>query len=1001
MALWLLSLWPAPVAWGQAVGGIRGAVEDKDFGGPLRNVRVQILETDDATTTGEDGQFIFPEVEPGTYTLLFSRDGFTRQVVSDVVVSPGRLTEVSASLAGEFVEMEEFIVQDLELGGGSEIGLLNLRMEVPALMDSLSAELMSKAGASDAAAALRLVAGSTVQDGKYAVIRGLPDRYVSSQMNGVRLPTADPDKRAVELDQFPAAAIESIRVSKTFTPDQQGDASGGAVNMILKGIPEEASLKVSGQVGYQSEATFQDVLSYDGGGVNFWGTDDGREIQFDRIGDNWTGAVGVSEETTPIDYKWSLSGGGSHVLDSGVEIGGFGSFFYERDSAFFGNGIDDKYWVLDPGDPLTPQFGSNERPSQGNFTTSLLDVQQGEQSVRWGGLGMLGAETENHSLSLVYLYTRVAEDVATLAENTRGKNSLHQFWPEFYGPQYENYDPEDPNHPGNIDREASPYVRTETLDYSERTTQTVQFRGTHTLPEWDVEIEDLFRLLPAELDWTAAFSTATLDEPDKRQFGSIWWGPSYSPGFPPYVPPGVSDAVHRPFKPAANTNLGFFQRTWKDISEDSAQYAANLKLPFEQWSGDEGYTKFGFFADAVTRDFDQDSFANFGDESVWEAPWEERWSQVFPSQEHPIFPTDTDVDYHGEQDIRALYSMADVPLSSAFKVVGGFRVETTELIVINDAEENAAWNPPGQGSTEVLPGFYPEGADVRFEQDDVLPAISVEYRPIDSVTVRGSYSQTVARQTFKELTPIQQSEFLGGDVFVGFPGLKMSALDNYDLRVDYVPYQGGLFSFSYFYKDITDPIEYVQAFGDFIFTTPRNYPEGRLSGFEVEVRQRLDQFFEELEGISVGANATFIDSEVTLPQEEQELFRQPNLMVPITTRDMTNAPEYLYNLYLTYDLERYATEYAVFYTVTGDTLVAGAGQSRGNFIPSVYRTEYGMLNMSLTRRLSEQLALKLQAKNLLNPDIETVYRSKYIDGDKTKTSYKRGIELSLSLSYEF
>ena len=71
-----------------------------------------------------------------------------------------------------------------------------------------------------------LVPGTTIQDGKYAVVRGLPDRYVNSQMNGVRLPSADPDKRAVQLDQFPSEMIESVQVTKTFTPDQQADASG-------------------------------------------------------------------------------------------------------------------------------------------------------------------------------------------------------------------------------------------------------------------------------------------------------------------------------------------------------------------------------------------------------------------------------------------------------------------------------------------------------------------------------------------------------------------------------------------------------------------------------------------------------------------------------------------------------------------------------------------------------------------------------------------------------
>ena len=66
----------------------------------------------------------------------------------------------------------------------------------------------------------------------------------------------------------------------------------------------------------------------------------------------------------------------------------------------------------------------------------------------------------------------------------------------------------------------------------------------------------------------------------------------------------------------------------------------------------------------------------------------------------------------------------------------------------------------------------------------------------------------------------------------------------------------------------------------------------------------------------------------------------------MTTRDMTNAPEHLYNLYLTYDIAAAGTQFALFYTVQGDTLVAGAGQSHGNFVPSVYAKEYDTLNLT-------------------------------------------------------
>jgi outer membrane receptor protein involved in Fe transport len=987
------------------VGGIRGTIYDKDFDVPLFGAQILIVETGAKTTSNEEGNYVFEQVDPNTYTLVFSKEGYTRQFVPNIAVGPGRMTEVDASLVGEFTEMEEFIVQDLELTGSSEIGLLNLRTEVPQLLDSVSSDLISQAGASDAASALRLVSGTTVQEGKYAVVRGLPDRYVNSQLNGVRLPTADADKRAVQLDQFPAALIESIQISKTFTPDQQGDASGGAVNVVTKGIPDEKILQLTGQISHNSQVTgIDDFISYKGGGINYWGFDDGgRDIQGRNPGESWTGAVGVSREDAPVDYKWSLSGGGKHELEDGIKIGGFATFFYERDSSFYDDGIDDKYWVESPGDPMSPQYGSNGTPSQNKFTTSLFDVTQASQSVKWGTLGTVGLETENHLLSILYMYTHTAQDVATLAEDTRGKASLHKYWPQFYGPEFDNYDVDDPQHPGNLVRDAAPYIRTETLEYTERTTQSVQLSGRHTLFEPDFSVKDYFTLLKPELDWRASFNFSGLDQPDKRQFGTSWWAESYNTGFPPYIPPFTSPATHIPYKPAQNINVGYLQRIWKEITEDSEQYSLNFKLPFEQWSEDEGYLKVGFFDDQVNRKYDQDSYSNPNDEAprADSAPWEDPWSRVFPFEDHPIFPADTDVDYDGDQDISAWYYMVDLPVNSSFKAVGGYRFEKTELTVINTPEQNAFWNPPGLGSTQVTPGFYPDGADVQFEQDDTLPSIGFEYKPFEPITLRGSYSETVARQTFKELTPIQQMDYLGGDVFVGFPGLKMSALKNYDLRFDYTPYEGGLISLSWFQKDIEDPIEYVQRYGDFVYTTPTNYPKGEMRGYELEVRQKLERFYDELEGLSVGANATFINSEVTLPDDEAAKFDQPNIMAPMSKRDMTGAPEHLYNLFLTYYMKQYNAQFAIFYTVRGDTLTAGAGQSQGQFIPNVYETEYGSLNMSLSYNIRKNCKLNLQASNLTDPEIEEVYRSEYIGHDVTKTSYRKGIDLSLSMEYLF
>ena len=972
----------------QAAGSIRGLVSDKDFDAPLPAAQVQIVETGAKTVTSDQGTYVFPDVAEGTYTLIFSKQGYVRVVRANVIVRGGELTDIDAGLAGDFTEMEEFVVQDvLRLGAGTEAALLELRFDSPSFLDSISADLMSRAGAGDAASALRLVSGATVQDGKFAVIRGLPDRYVSSQLNGVRLPSADEETRAVELDQFPSAVIESIQVSKTFTPDQQGDASGGAVDVRLRGIPEESLFQLKAQFSTNSQVTGRgDFLTYEGGGFDFLGGQDNRVIQTENLGGNWDGAVGVSRDDAPIDSKWSAAIGGKHVFDNDVKIGGFASLFYERDSSFFDNGVNDRYWVENPGDPLTPDIVGGVK--DGVFRTSLFDITQGTQSVQWGGLGAVGLETDNNYLGLTYLFTRSAEDKATLAEDTRGK--------EYYFP---GYDPNDPMGPGNTSTEvgSAPYQRTETLDFRKREADSLQFTGRHTLPVEKLYESESFTFDAPELDWTLSANTASLDQPDKRQFGSVWIPASFNPGFPPFLPPFVSDPVFVPLAPAENINLGNLQRIFKEIEETSEQVSVNLKFPFQQWSEQPGYVKFGLFDDRVDRKFDQDSFSNFGDSSAsFPGDFSDFWSEFFPLEDHPITASDFDVDYRGDQEISAWYGMLDLPLSSNVNLIGGARFESTNIGIKNDPESLALWFPPNSPTTAPV-ALTPGVADVDFSQDDVLPSIGLVYEATEKLTLRAAYSQTVARQTFKELTPIIQQEFLGGPVFIGNPDLQMSALDNYDLRLDYIPYQGGLASVSWFRKDIDDPIEFVQRPLDFTFTTPVNYPKGKLTGFELEVRQDLGNWWEDARGLSLGANATFIDGEVTLPDTEIAQFEA--LQVPFTRRDITNAPEYLYNLYLTYDIEETGSQVTLYYTVVGDTLVAGAGSADGNFVPNIYAKEYGTLNIGFSQRIGENWRLQIQAKNLTNPEIERVYRSDFTGDDVTQSSFTRGFEFSFGIGF--
>src|SRR4051794_13025867 len=154
----------AAVKQEQPKGAIRGVVREKEFAAPIGAAQVTAIENGRKAETSEEGSFVLDDMRPGKYTLVVSKGGYAQQLKSDVIVTAGQLTEVDVVLASEITEMDEFVAQDLfKVAAGSEASLLKVRFDSAALMDSIGAELMSRAGASDAAAALRLVAGASIQ----------------------------------------------------------------------------------------------------------------------------------------------------------------------------------------------------------------------------------------------------------------------------------------------------------------------------------------------------------------------------------------------------------------------------------------------------------------------------------------------------------------------------------------------------------------------------------------------------------------------------------------------------------------------------------------------------------------------------------------------------------------------------------------------------------------------------------------------------------------------
>jgi hypothetical protein len=258
----------APAQTEATTGSISGAVLDSWQNSPLAGVVVTVRGTTLAATSDSGGRFTIQNVPAGEHGIVFSKSGFARATVTEVRVASGQGSTVNISLRPEFYEMEEYEVTAEELAE-QEVQILFERQQSSALVDAIGSEQFSKLGATDAAEALGKVSGASIADGKFAVIRGLADRYTTTTLNGNELPSADPDRKAAQLDLLPAQFIGRMDVSKTFSPDMGGGFAGGSVNIVTRNYPEKFLLSLSAGTSYNTQASLnKEFLASDRGGTD-------------------------------------------------------------------------------------------------------------------------------------------------------------------------------------------------------------------------------------------------------------------------------------------------------------------------------------------------------------------------------------------------------------------------------------------------------------------------------------------------------------------------------------------------------------------------------------------------------------------------------------------------------------------------------------------------------------------------------------------------------------
>ncbi len=233
----------------QSNASFSGKVVDEN-GGALPGASVFVASLNLGVATDLNGLFNVPKIPQGTYTLTISYLGYEPY-------------EQQIELDGDLhllLGIIELVPQVNQLGSVTVTAslegqqkALNQQRTADNIKSIVSADLIGRFPDINVGEAMQRVSGVSIGrnngEGSTVRIRGTPSNFTTVSINGEQIPTTNEGGgRAESLDLIAADQLASMEVSKAITPDMDGDAVGGAINLIT---PTAASSKarVSGSLG--------------------------------------------------------------------------------------------------------------------------------------------------------------------------------------------------------------------------------------------------------------------------------------------------------------------------------------------------------------------------------------------------------------------------------------------------------------------------------------------------------------------------------------------------------------------------------------------------------------------------------------------------------------------------------------------------------------------------------------------------------------------------------
>jgi hypothetical protein len=929
-------------------GTIKGTVTDTKNKSPLTGVVVSITGSSLGAVTDLDGKYKITGISAGNHEIVFSYTSYAASK-QNITVTEGQDIILDREMMPEILELKDHTVKAGKITN-TENAVINEIKNSNTIVSGTSAAQISKTLDRNAADVVKRIPGVTVQDDRFIVIRGLPDRYNSVWLNDASTPSSESDKKAFSFDIIPAGLIDRVLIYKTPSPELPGDFAGGMVKVYTTSLAEKNQLTISLQTSSREFSTGTTFNYNKPSKTDIYGHDDGsRGIPKDIPGyissknpeykskiSEWSKAFGndwmINTKTTSPDARLSLALSNVVKLKK-IKIGNTLGLAYAN--TYTNTRIHRQDW-----DSASRDYDYTDLRSVNNVNVGLMDN--------------VGVSIGNSKIEFKNLYNQIGTSSLTVRNTIKDTGAA-----------------------------TNPDERSYAMGYESRATYAAQLEGTHKNDEGT-----------RKYTWALGYTDLFKNQPDLRRIKYTKQQSQADSMFKAQVA-GTVDIL--------NGGGRYYSALYEHTYSFNHQLTQNIKLT-DKFNFD---VNVGNYLEYKSRSFSVRQLGYIikpGPTAIklTHLPINKIFADtnVGGSSNFNMGETTNIYDkYDGQNELIASFVSVKMPVGDRFTLLGGTRyeynIQSINAFVNQDTisprittkfllpSANAAYNFSDKSLVRVAYGKTLNRPEFR----EWAPIFYYDFDEL--VANKGSlFKTTVSRSKSADV----------GDT------LKVAQIHNYDVRYEFYPSAGEMIQVGGFYKSFTDPIQRVVLPGSGSDSRALSYINADKAfcyGLELDIRKNLG-WIDENTGTNLFKDFTFVGnfslawSQLTIDTAK--------VKGALPQSGIQGQSPYIANAGVYYQSAQNGFQGSLLYNVFGARMYAVGTRDAGG--ESIGELPFQSFDFTLSKLLHKHYVLNIGIQNMLNSRVsfvKDINKDNKFDSknDRDYKSYYPGRYYSIGVKIKF